>query len=185
MRATAVRSCSPQSQRKLPKRSPVRHAECNRTGTAVAGSGLPMTTATCSPRLCSSRNTAISHSSGVGERHASARQKLQSVVAEARRVMHDVADRDRQHARQRSAVCIEPDERRHEPARLRELERSRRERRVWRHRIDVERRRVDGSACRLLQPARATPRDRWPRETPPTRRRSIGATSRPRARARR
>ena len=39
MRVTAVRSCSPQSQRKLPRRSPVKHAECKRTGTSAEAGG--------------------------------------------------------------------------------------------------------------------------------------------------
>ena len=66
------------------------------------------------------------------------------MVTEARRVMHDVAQRDRQHAGRVVAVGVEADERRHEPAGLRELECGGGERRAARRGVDVERRAVDG-----------------------------------------
>ena len=44
-RVSAKRSWSPQSQRREPKTSPVRHAECSRNGIGREKSGLPTTTA--------------------------------------------------------------------------------------------------------------------------------------------
>ena len=144
MRATAVRNCSPQSQRKLPKRSPVRHAECSRTGTAFAGSGLPMTTATCSAEAVLVAEHGDLAFDGVRKRHACAAQELQRVMAEPRRVMHDVAEVDREYAGQGVRAGFEADQCRHEPAGFRELERGRGERHAARRRIDVECRVVDG-----------------------------------------
>jgi hypothetical protein len=81
---------------------------------------------------------------GIRKRDARAAQKLQRVMAEPRRVMCDVTNRDRQYAGHAAAVVVETDQRRHEPAGFRELERSRRERRAARRRIDVECVVVDG-----------------------------------------
>ena len=81
---------------------------------------------------------------GIRERHARTAQELQRMVAEARRLVHDVADGDRQHAGQRFAVVVEADQCRHEPPGFRELERSRGERRAARRRVDVEGCVVDG-----------------------------------------
>ena len=50
------RSCSPQSQRRLPNRSPVRQAEWMRTGTGSGHSSCwPTSTATCPSNPCASR----------------------------------------------------------------------------------------------------------------------------------
>ena len=144
MRATAVRSCSPQSQRKLPSKSPVRHAECSRTGTALAAIGL----ADDDGHVLREAVLVAKHGDlaveRVRERHARAAQQLQRMVTEARRVMHDVVERDRHHAGRIVAVGVETDERRHEPAGLRELECGGGERRAARRLVDVERRAVDG-----------------------------------------
>ena len=113
----------------------------------------------------------------VGERHARAAEELQSVVAETRRVMHDVAEGDREHAWRDVAVGVETDKRRNEAPRLRELECGGRERRAARRRVDVECAAVDGrvpvDACeraQLLEVRRPAGRRR-------PQGRSIGATS--------
>ena len=55
-RLVASRSWSPQSQRLEPNTSPVRQAECSRTGTGLERSGSPTITATEPPPI-ESRNT--------------------------------------------------------------------------------------------------------------------------------
>src|SRR6266481_5263137 len=56
MAAIAPRSWSPQSQRKLARRSPVKHWECSRTRTGAAGSGAPIKIARCSAPPSRGRN---------------------------------------------------------------------------------------------------------------------------------
>ena len=121
----------------------------------------------------------------IGERHARAAQELQCVVAEARRVMHDVAARRSPRRRVRVAVAFEADQRRHEPPGFRELERRGGERRAMRRGVDVERRAVDGRDAATPASARKPLEIRARREMRPRRRRSAGATNPRHARARR
>ena len=177
MRATAVRNCSPQSQRKLPSRSPVRHAECRRTGTAFAAIGLADHDRDVLGQAVLVAENGDLALDGIRERHACAAQQLQRMVAEARRLMHDVADGDRQYAGQRLAVVVEADQCRHESPGFRKLERSRGERCAARRRVDVECARRRRVRCRRRRRACASTQDPSRAGRSRQRRRSIGATT--------
>ena len=61
MRRNAARNCNPQSQRRLPSRSPVKHSECTRASGGAASpacSGCPIRMARCSIPLSGARKAA-------------------------------------------------------------------------------------------------------------------------------
>ena len=90
MNFTVPRSWSPQSHFRLPKRSPVRQAECRRTGHGRDRSGLPTMIATWSRRPSPPRKTTNSvsgaPSSGTGARLTMAVDDLAAANSVARRV---------------------------------------------------------------------------------------------------
>ncbi len=75
----------------------------------------------------------------VGQRHARAAEELQCVMAEPRCLMHDVADRNAEHAGGFAAVGREADQGRNESAGFGQLQRSGRQSGARRRCVDVER----------------------------------------------
>ena len=69
MRVSAPRNCWPQSQRRLPSRSPVKHSECRRTSGADCFSGSPTMIARCSVPALSVRKATTRASVRQFQRH--------------------------------------------------------------------------------------------------------------------